>query len=306
MQTNGMRKIWHRYVRTGFGTQIGVSILLVFVITTLFVALLMFSRANPEATLASVLGDLLFDNPGGDVSKTSKSVYQLLLLIILAVWQAVFLARLLTRPHDFRFSKSMALYPYNQLKGRGSAPILVFRLLNDGVSDLYNVEIDATLVVYNPVHRVVQHFRCKVINNRIPVFRRQMPFWIAIETGEVLIKWGEDSLPLDRCFLFRVNRKDADGVRLINREYVEAVAENAQISPDIFSISVYVHGHDIDLDQEKAASSEYCIAQVQNGFFESIEPKHNGDKSHVGKFEFFDRDEIKSKFDRIVAQDGDL
>lgn len=192
----------------------------------------------------------------------------------------------------------MALYPYNKLKGRSSSPMLVFRLMNDGISDLYNVEIDATLIVFNPRTQVIQHFRCKVINNRIPVFRRNMPFWIAIETGEVLIKWGDDSLALDRCFLFNVNRKNHEGIRIIDRDYVRAVSEEHQIWPGIFAISVYVQGHDIDLDQQKAASHDFILAEIEDGFFEDIAPKRvSGTAIRRARPDFFDRAEIDRKFD---------
>lgn len=302
MQCGQMKRIWHHYIRSGFGLQIGVSLVLVILVTALFAAVLFFVNRESNVSLLSLVSDLAFDNPTGDVSKTSKSIYQSSLILILAVWQAVFLARLITRPHDFRFSQKMALYPYNKLKGRSSSPMLVFRLMNDGISDLYNVEIDATLIVFNPRTQVIQHFRCKVINNRIPVFRRNMPFWIAIETGEVLIKWGDDSLALDRCFLFNVNRKNHEGIRIIDRDYVRAVSEEHQIWPGIFAISVYVQGHDIDLDQQKAANHDFILAEIEDGFFEDIAPKRvSGTAIRRARPDFFDRAEIDRKFDVILA-----
>jgi hypothetical protein len=75
MQCGQMKRIWHHYIRSGFGLQIGVSLVLVVLVTALFAAVLFFVNRESNASLLSLVSDLAFDNPTGDVSKTSKSIY---------------------------------------------------------------------------------------------------------------------------------------------------------------------------------------------------------------------------------------
>lgn len=296
-----IRSVWNAFLRLNLIAQTLLALTATMLVALAFGLAIVWAQPSPPTSLTGALAVLLMDKATPSASDQLKALYGLMAIVLLTVWQAVFLMRIITRGHEFRFSTGAALYPHDPLRDERSDPIIVFRLLNRGGSDLFDVTIDVTLRVFNPRTAVFQHFRCRTINGSIPVFRRGMPFWIAVETGEVQVRGTDNAEPLDRAHLFSSHDRDGGPeLRLVDAEYAARVAAAHQLDAEAFALIVFVLGHDVEMNQAKAGTRIYPLADVQPGFFRSIPPRTDGARFRSDhEYRFFSRTAIDANFDII-------
>jgi len=196
--------------------------------------------------------------------------------VLVLVWQSVLILKFLNRPDYLILSDVITYYPmayHNKSKDR--ADFMVFRLMNDGYSDLYDVEVKVTYRLYDEPSKTFQHYACEVKNETIPVLSPQMPFRIYVNTGRMK---NIRDLYLDPAGIHQEKaiKADLDSITLENQQMDQFV--------------VFVSGYDSQLDQTKSASWYYKFKNLKYGEFESIEPVDG----------VFPESELKEKFNQVV------
>ncbi|RMG21666.1 MAG: hypothetical protein D6732_26960 [Methanobacteriota archaeon] len=192
------------------------------------------------------------------ISKLWQSGYFAITSIVVLVWQSVLILKLLNRPEYLILSNVLTYYPLDyHNKSNRKEDFLVFRVVNTGYSDLYEVKISVTYRYFDHDSKTFQHYECEVRNSYIPVLSPYMPFRIYIQTG--IMKNIRD-LYLDPA---GIHKADADRLGLDRATIIER--------PDD-QLIVFITGYDSYLDQTKSISRYYRLKDIKYGKFESINP----------------------------------
>jgi len=229
-----------------------------------------------EASFAQVLAALItgdLDKQG--YSKLLQSAYFAMTSVIVLVWQSVLILKFLNRPDYLITSNVLTYYPigyHNQ--STEETDFLVFRLMNDGYEDLYDVSINATYRYFDEESKTFQHYKCFVKNESIPVLSPKMPFRIYIQTG---VMQNIRNLYLDPADVHKKHAIELGLTRVtrVNRGQDEIV--------------IFITGYDCALDQTKSYSCSYKLNNLLYGEFCSIEPKEG----------MFLDSEINAKFNQV-------
>lgn len=235
---------------------------------------------HDENNIPAIVGALIT----GDInklgySKLLQSGYFAMSSVVVLVWQSVLILKLLNRPEYLLLSNILTYYPLDyHNKSNKKEDFLVFRLVNVGYSDLYEVEVSATYRFFDQETQTFQHYTCAVKNRAIPVLSPNMPFRIYIETG---VMTNIRNLYLDPA-----------GIHDIEAEELGLAAVTKTDRPDD-ELIVFVTGYDSQLDQTKSISMLYKVRDIKYGRFKSINPS-NG---------IFTESEINEKLD-MVEGDG--
>ncbi len=224
-----------------------------------------------DILVALITGDI--DQFG--YAKLLQSGYFAIISVIGLVWQSVLILKLLNRPEYLLLSDVLSYYPLDyHNKSNKKEDFLVFRLVNIGYSDLYEVEISVTYRFFDQDTQTFQHYACTVKNHAIPVLSPNMPFRIYIQTG-VMIN-------IRNLYL------DPAGIHTIEAEELGLTAVTKSGRPNDEFI-VFVTGYDSQLDQTKSISRHYRVRNIKYGKFVSIEPVDG----------IFTESEINEKLDKV-------
>jgi len=232
-----------------------------------------YAKSIPDIVGALITGDI---NKIG-YSKLLQSGYFAMSSVVVLVWQSVLILKLLNRPEYLLLSNIITYYPLDyHNKSNKKEDFLVFRLVNIGYSDLYEVEVSVTYRFFDKETQTFQHYTCEVKNKAIPVLSPNMPFRIYIQTGVMtnirnlyLDPAGIHDIAAEESGLATVSKKDRPDDELI----------------------VFVTGYDSQLDQTKSVSMLYKVRDIKYGRFVSINPA-NG---------IFTESEIDEKLDRVES-----
>jgi len=233
----------------------------VFLLVSLMYTLLVFFCANSgqNASLVDVLAALItsdVDKLG--YSKLWQSGYFAMSSVIVLVWQSVLILKFLNRPEYLLLSNVLTYYKldyHNQSNEKED--FLVFRLVNDGYSDLYEVDIKVTYRLFDEETNTFQHYVCRVKNGKIPVLKPIMPFRIYIQTGVMN--------NIRNLYLDPANIHNDEAVRL----NLQRVTINERPLDELI---VFITGYDSQLDQTKSVSQNYKMDDIRYGKFVSINP----------------------------------
>ena len=184
----------------------------------------------------------------GDI--VGKWVFDVLVIFVTAIWQAIFIFRLMFSENSLRFSTKMAFYDYDCLKQynhREKEPHLVFRILNEEDGPIFDLEIQALLKYFDDRSSTIQHYTLNVRNHRKAILEAGNPFRIYIDVG--LIQEAVDSKYLlygdEACSNLR------DGTELIG---LRAGGDSEARYPKVL---VIVKSYDATLDKRSIATYEY-------------------------------------------------
>ena len=205
------------------------------------------------------------------------------LLLITAFSSSLFTSKMISQQSDLRFSKPLAYYSRAIIDSEQSqfpGEYLVFRLLNGGFHDLYNIRIVATLRYFHVPTRTFQHYACNILNTSIPVLGSQMPFRIYIEIGPIVSAIYKKQL----CF-------QPVGDHAISLAQIQAEIAAGLRPAEADQLILYVEGIDSGQGKLTTASCRYDLGTVREGKFVSIEPP-------PGKTGF-DPADIKRLFDQV-------
>ena len=192
-------------------------------------------------------------------------VNKLGLLLLTAFSSSLFTSKMISHQSNLRFSKPLAYYSRAIIESEQSrfpGEYLVFRLLNSGEDDLYNVRITATLRYYHEPTRTFQHYACSVLNATIPVLGSQMPFRMYVEMGEV-----ESAIYRKRLCFAGAGEQD------IGLAGIQAEIAAGRRPADADLVIVYIEGIDSGEGKLTTASHRYALGEVREGKFASIEPR---------------------------------
>jgi len=250
----------------------------VFALLTLFNATFLYQCVPTieHSSFAKVLAALITGDLGKlGYSKLFQSAYFAMTSVIVLIWQSVLIIKFLNRPDYLVTSRVLTYYPMgNHNQASEKADFLVFRLMNDGYEDLYDVEIKVTYRFFHEESETFQHYCCTVKNQHLPILSPKMPFRIYIESG--IMKNIRD-LYLDPA---GIHKEDAE------KNSLTRVTKEGRPQDEII---VFITGYDSALDQTKSYSCRYKFKDLQHGEFTSIEPE-NG---------IFLDEEINHKFNQI-------
>lgn len=214
------------------------------------------------------------------------------------IWQAAFIFRIMNTPHSVKFSNVITYYPVDlasqdKLKHKD---YIVFRLMNNGFSTIYNVNISVMLRAYDATSKTFQHYKCSVKNCSLPVFSPYMPFRIYIETG--LIYEAIDCSLLNPYSVLS-EQEHSQISKNITIDYARETIKNNALAHNAFCFVVYAEGFDSELDQSKSFMKEYSFVDMKKGYFSEILPNNHSKKSNEPQVLMFSQDEIAAKFDSI-------
>ncbi len=272
------KKVFFRFVTSynivhHFFVFLGVFAMLSLVYT-LFV--FVFANGGQNVTFVNILAALI----AGDIdkfgySKLWQSGYFAMSSVVVLVWQSVLILKFLNRPEYLLLSNVLTYYKlgrHNQSNKKED--FLVFRLVNDGYSDLYEVDIKVTYRFFDEETKTFQHYACLIKNNTIPVLSPRMPFRIYIQTGEMT---NIRNLYLDPADIHKVEADALDLQRVTKKER------------PLDEFIVFVTGYDSQLDQTKSISWHYKMEDIRFGKFMCIDPANGG----------FSESEIYEKLDKV-------
>lgn len=293
-----MQRLWFRFVTTSPFVQLFVVILASALMTAAFTYVIYLTASDPRQFSVELTLMELLTNRGSDETWMVSFAYYTIIVFFVAVWQAAFIARIMNAPNKLRFSKHASFYPAvadhrDPLK---RDPYIVFRLINIGINDLYDLNIRATVRVFDAVSQTFQHYKCNIRNSYIPILMRGMPFRIYIETGEI-----REAVDVSFLDPYNVLQPENGYRKIISKKYVIDQIEQHHLDKMAFSIILYVEGKDSKVDQLKSAVQRYAISDLKYGFFTSIEPRKHKNKKYRGReqYRFFSHHEIAKNFDKI-------
>lgn len=168
--------------------QILLYISALFVLTSLLSIILTASHNIPIRQAASYLV-FSFRPSHAKVPRSDvllKWLFDVFVIFITAIWQAIFIFRLMFSENSLRFSKQIAFYDYsciNNKNSRETRPYLVFRILNDEDAPIFDIDIQAILKYFDTKSSTIQHYPLKVRNARRAVLEPGNPFRIYISVG---------------------------------------------------------------------------------------------------------------------------
>jgi len=226
-----------------------------------------------DVVVALISGDI----HGMGFHNIFQTVFFAITSVVVLVWQSVLILKFLNRPDYLTLSEIISYYPmgyHNKSKYRSD--FLVFRLMNEGYSDLYDVEIKVTYRLYDEQSKTFQHYACEVKNETIPILSPKMPFRIYIKTGRMK---NIRDLYLDPAGIHeeKAKEKELDSVTINDNQMDQLV--------------VFIRGYDSQLDQTKSLSYNYEFKNLKYGEFVCINPVDG----------VFLDNELKEKFNKIVG-----
>jgi hypothetical protein len=246
-------------------------------------------------------------------------VHTFVLVLLVVIWQAVLIFKMMQTDDSIILSENISCRDYL------GEPVLELRLLNDGFSTLYNINITALLRIKSSdgIHR---HYHLHLKNPRIPILEVGMPYGIYIETGIInddttkmcLIHNGEN-------YISEYKERDLDKtIDLLphpnNKKYLSS--ENKKEIPFGACILIITEGFDKFLQQNVIISNEYIYHKLKYGRHTNIESRleHaektenqkiiekakdriNNPKKYGKGWTVFDRDEVLCKFNLPFSGD---
>ncbi len=230
-----------------------------------------------------------------------KWLFNALVIFITAIWQAIFIFRLMFSENSLRFSKKIAFYDYKCLNGgssREDRPYLVFRILNDEDAPIFDIDIQVILKYLDKKSTTIQHYSLKVRNARRAVLEPGNPFRIYIDIGLI-----EEAV--DKKYLIHKDDVEHNGVK--DAQTIDLLEEGGDASAGQ-RILVIVKSYDATLDKRSITTHEYEFSKrdVVVGRFENIRSiaecqaaGRSGLKLKKGWRDFYPS-EVDAHFDRIA------
>ncbi|NTV96482.1 MAG: hypothetical protein HGA75_13875 [Thiobacillus sp.] len=266
------KKFWTGLQSASYWTQLGLiagAYLAFYLILFLVIGYATWPFADlPPLTerFAKVTAFLFLDSgEAPEINSFWSLLNKLGLLLLTAFSSSLFTSKMIGHQSNLKFSKPLAFYSraiIESEQARFPGEYLVFRLLNAGEHDLYNVRVAATLRYYHVATRTFQHYTCNVLNATIPVLGSQMPFRMYIEMGEVA----------SAIYKKRLSFADA-GAEIISLAEIQAEIAAGQRPADCDQMILYVEGIDSGEGKLTTASYRYDLGTVSEGKFASIEPR---------------------------------
>lgn len=266
------KKFWTSLQSASYWTQLGLiagAYLAFYLVLFLVIGYATWSLADlpPLAERFTKVTAFLFLDSGEapEINSFWSLLNKLGLLLLTAFSSSLFTSKMISHQSNLRFSRPLAYYSraiIESEQARFPGEYLVFRLLNAGEHDLYNVRVAATLRYYHVATRTFQHYTCNVLNATIPVLGSQMPFRMYVEMGEIT------SAIYSRRLCFR----DA-GPEDISLAGIQAEIGAGRRPADCDQLIIYVEGIDSGEGKLTTAAHRYDLGPVREGKFASIEPR---------------------------------
>src|ERR1700730_7164298 len=134
-----MDSIWDRFTVASLWLKTVVIITTTLIVVASFCGLIISHDRQIDFYRAARY--VLFTNSEANKFGDYSTIFHIILQFLLAVWQSFFLLHVLTYSRTFRFSKFLVVYDKPFSARYADCEYLVFRLMNSGSSDLYNVVI---------------------------------------------------------------------------------------------------------------------------------------------------------------------
>jgi hypothetical protein len=266
------KKFWTGLQSASYWTQLGLiaSAYLVFYLILFLVigyATWPLAELPPIAERFTKVTAFLFLDSGEapEINSFWSLLNKLGLLLLTAFSSSLFTSKMISHQSNLKFSRPLAYYSRAIIESEQSqfpGEYLVFRLLNAGEHDLYNVRIAATLRYYHVATRTFQHYTCNILNATIPVLGSQMPFRMYIEMGEIT----------SAIYKRRLNFGHA-GEGDISLAEIQAEIAAGNRPADCDQMIIYVEGIDSGEGKLTTAARRYDLGAVREGKFASIEPR---------------------------------
>jgi hypothetical protein len=230
-----------------------------------------------------------------------KWLFNVLVIFITAIWQAIFIFRLMFSENSLRFSKQIAFYDYKCLNGGGSRedrPYLVFRILSEEDASIFDIDIQVILKYFDKQSSTIQHYSLKVRNAKKAVLEPGNPFRIYIDVGLI-----EEAV--DKKYL--IHKDEAEHSSGKDTQTIDLLEESDDASAGQM-ILVIVKSYDATLDKRSITTHEYEFSKrdVVIGRFANIRSiaeceaaGRSGLKLKKGWRDFYPS-EVDAHFDRIV------
>ena len=230
-----------------------------------------------------------------------KWLFNVLVIFITAIWQAIFIFRLMFSENSLRFSKQIAFYDYKCLNGGGSRedrPYLVFRILSEEDASIFDIDIQVILKYFDKQSSTIQHYSLKVRNAKKAVLEPGNPFRIYIDVGLI-----EEAV--DKKYL--IHKDEAEHSSGKDTQTIDLLEESDDASAGQM-ILVIVKSYDATLDKRSITTHEYEFSKrdVVIGRFANIRSIAeceaaglSGLKLKKGWRDFYPS-EVDAHFDRIV------
>jgi hypothetical protein len=288
-----IKTYWKNLQSASYWTQLGLiagSYLAFYLVLFVIISLTTWPLSNlpPFTELITKVTAFLFldSSEAPEVNSFWSLLNKLGLLLLTAFSSSLFTSKMISHQSNLRFSAPLAYYSRSIIESEHSqlpGEYLVFRLLNGGEDDLYNVRIAATVRYFHAPTRTFQHYTCNLLNGVIPVLGCQMPFRMYVEMGEISSAIYRKQL----CF------QSADE-QAISLAEIQALVASGQRPADSDQLIIYVEGIDSGEGKLTTASHRYALSAVREGKFASIEP--------IPGQSSFDPGEIRRLFDTASPQ----
>jgi hypothetical protein len=268
-----MTRFWDWFASSSLWRKTGILLLGVLAILLAFAGYARMHHGHTD-TLGGTAYLLLFTSAKGNVYGVESAVFYIVVQFAIAIWQSFFLMHILTYSHRIRFSKVFVVNP-NYTRGRFSEDRtpLIFRIMNQGRSDLLNVKVRVTLRSQAADEDSIDHYLCGVWNGEIPILKRHMPFRIHVKTT-----LHEGAATID-------------------------LLEKVKTANDAFALIVHVEGLDAGINQLKSSVHEYVKEDLRLGDFLSIDSrkvsKEEARRYRNHPYQFFAKEEIERNFDHV-------
>lgn len=233
-------------------------------------------------------------------------VHTFILVLLVVVWQAVLIFKMMQTDESIVVSKDITYYPMKNTESEGIQPSSVaFRLMNDGFNTVYNVNITAFLKI-KPANGPYRHYKLTVRDPFISSLEVGMPYQMFINTGvvsnvefkAVFIDSGKPAYTPETKYIEDKNCSEAKKIPhpLYNK--------SDRPIPDEAWIVVLIEAFDDFLDQTNITKKVYDYHNLKNEEFTSIESKleaarriESYKKIKKDKSEQFKKDKFKKKTD---------
>jgi len=301
-----IRAIRKKVIKLSLSVQVLLYVSITLLLTLILSVIL---DLNGHLTIAKAFSYLIFDFhakavPLSKEDRFTRWIFTVSMIFVTAVWQAIFIFRLMFSENAIRFSKVMAFYDYACLNGknaRETQPQIVFRILNDEDVPIFDVGIQAIFKYFNPGSSTIQHYMLNIRNPKKAILEAGNPFRIYIDVG--LIKEAVDS----KYLIYKINEQGHDGAPV---EIIELLDGGDARIPDP-TILVIVKSYDATLDKRSIATHEYKFNRmsVSAGRFENIrnirecDDEKNRTWTRRNGWKDFYPGEVYAKFDDIIPCD---
>jgi hypothetical protein len=259
-----------------------------------------------------------------DFNRVSHILHTFSLILIVAIWQAVLIFKMMQTDEGIQLSNYITYYNYGVLK-KDEKTSLVFRLMNDGFNTVYNVKITALLRI-KPSKGPYRHYKLNVLDSEIASLEVGMPYSIYIDTGEIEnvdkhAKFIDSGSIVDKYKVIKKYKEDKEGDEIKKLPLFHKQHKDVQEIPDETWIVVIIEAFDDFLDQINITKKVYDYHKVKEGRWENIESRleqaeDSKDKKNIAKVKesiknpenadklwlIFDRDEVWSKFNQPFEQ----